>query len=104
MSASYLLEQVAAHGGHVRVEGTTLKLRAPSPLPDDLVAALRREKPALIRMLTRRTVWRVARGGREICTLICPRGADRAEATAAARFHWPDATVVPYHSGAERKR
>ncbi len=51
MNAALLIEQVHAAGGQIEVKGDTLKLRAPKPLPDALLAELRKRKPELIAVL-----------------------------------------------------
>lgn len=51
MSAAQLIEQVRAVGGRIEAKGATLKLAAPKPLPDDLLAELRLHKPDLLTYL-----------------------------------------------------
>jgi len=46
-----LLESVAAHGGHLVVHGTGIKVVAPVPLPTDLIETLRVHKAALRELL-----------------------------------------------------
>lgn len=48
MNAARLIEQVRAAGGQIEARGATIKLRAPQPLPDALIAELRRHKPELL--------------------------------------------------------
>jgi hypothetical protein len=47
-NAFQLIQQVHAHGGDVCIDGNDLQITAPLPLPDDLVAALRAQKPAVM--------------------------------------------------------
>lgn len=51
MNAARLIEQVRAVGGRIEVKGITLKLAAPKPLPDDLMAELRAHKNTLMTYL-----------------------------------------------------
>jgi TubC N-terminal docking domain len=46
-----LLRQVTETGGTVRLEGDTLRLSAPEPLPDELRARLRRHKAEIVALL-----------------------------------------------------
>lgn len=52
MNAAQLIEQVHAAGGRIEAKGATLKLAAPKPLPDALMAELRLYKPDLLTYLT----------------------------------------------------
>jgi TubC N-terminal docking domain len=47
-----LLQAVSAAGGLVRLEGDTLRLAAPEPLPDELRARLRQHKAEIVAMLS----------------------------------------------------
>jgi len=51
MNAAQLIEQVHAAGGRIEAKGATLKLAAPKPLPDALLAELRLHKPDLLAYL-----------------------------------------------------
>jgi hypothetical protein len=46
-----LLQAVAAAGGVIRLEGDTLRLAAPEPLPDELRTRLRRHKAEIVALL-----------------------------------------------------
>ena len=46
-----VIDRVHEAGGEVFMRGETLKLRAPKPLPDEIVEEVRRVKPALIALL-----------------------------------------------------
>jgi TubC N-terminal docking domain len=46
-----LLQQVIETGGTVRLEGDTLRVSAPGPLPDDLRAGLRQHKAEIVALL-----------------------------------------------------
>jgi hypothetical protein len=52
MNAAQLIEQVRAAGGRIEAKGATLKLAAPKPLSDALLAELRLNKPDLLAYLT----------------------------------------------------
>lgn len=52
MNVAQLIEQVHAAGGRIEAKGATLKLAAPKPLPDALMAELRLHKPDLLAYLT----------------------------------------------------
>jgi hypothetical protein len=54
MSAAALIDRVKAAGGRLRIDGGKLKVSAPAPLPDDILAQLRAYKPELLRLLTDR--------------------------------------------------
>jgi hypothetical protein len=47
-----LLFQVEAAGGSLLPNGAKLSVRAPKPLPDELVDQIRRAKPELLALLT----------------------------------------------------
>jgi hypothetical protein len=47
-----LLERVRAVGGDVELRGGSPWLRAPAPLPDDLIAALRARKAEVVAVLS----------------------------------------------------
>ena len=47
-----LLREVSDAGGTVRLEGDTLRLLAPEPLPDDLRARLREHKAEIVALLS----------------------------------------------------
>lgn len=51
MSARELLAEVARFGGTLTRDGDVLRVRAPEPLPDELMARLRANKPDLLRLL-----------------------------------------------------
>lgn len=51
MSAAALIEQVRAAGGQIEANGATIRLRAPKPLPDALIAELRRNRDDLLPIL-----------------------------------------------------
>ena len=51
MNATQLIERVHAAGGSIEAKGATIKLRAPKPLPDDLMAELRQHKPEVLTLL-----------------------------------------------------
>ncbi len=51
MNAAQLSEQVHTAGGRIEAKGATLKLAAPKPLPDALLAELRLHKPDLLAYL-----------------------------------------------------
>jgi hypothetical protein len=44
MNVQEIIQEVAHHGGHITVQDSHLKLTAPSPLPDDLIAELKMHK------------------------------------------------------------
>jgi len=48
LTAINLVQEVEQAGGHLEVTGERLKVRAPKPLPDELVAALRAHKREII--------------------------------------------------------
>jgi len=48
-----LLEQCRARGATLTVEGHSIKVQAPYPLPDDLVLALKQAKPEILAELQR---------------------------------------------------
>ena len=48
MTALDVIRAIVAHGGSVSLEDGTLRLRAPSPLPEDLRAAAREHKSAMM--------------------------------------------------------
>jgi hypothetical protein len=47
-----LLQAVSAAGGTVRLEGSTLQLAAPKPLPEELRARLRQHKAEIVALLS----------------------------------------------------
>jgi hypothetical protein len=48
VSALELIRQVETAGGHLVLEAGQLKVRAPAPLSDELLAEVAREKPAIM--------------------------------------------------------
>lgn len=50
-AARQLLQEVADHGGMVRLEDGNLRLTAPQPLPESLRARLRQLKAEIVRLL-----------------------------------------------------
>jgi len=48
MNASEIIKAVTRYGGKITVAGGALALSAPRPLPDTLLAEIRRNKPAII--------------------------------------------------------
>ena len=59
-AAAQLLDQVRAAGGTVEINDGKVRLRAPSPLPDELVDALRSRKAEIIGLLTTEHASRIA--------------------------------------------
>jgi len=53
VTVSDLLDRCHKLGGEVILEGNSVRLVAPSPLPTDLVDALRASKPAILALLQR---------------------------------------------------
>lgn len=51
MSAADLLSEVERYGGRLILDGENVKVRAPAPLPDELMGRLRQHKPELRRIL-----------------------------------------------------
>lgn len=87
MNAAQLIEQVHAAGGRIEAKGATLKLAAPKPLPDTLLAELRLHKPDLLAYLTAQ---------RHGLTLAAPQEADLAE---NIREHFEERAAIQEHDG-----
>lgn len=54
MTAATLLSRARTLGATFALQGDRLKVRAPAPLPDDLLASLRQHKPSLLALLSPR--------------------------------------------------
>ena len=52
MTPHELLDEIRQHGGCAEVAGDRLRLRAPRPLPDELLRRLRQHKAELLRLLS----------------------------------------------------
>lgn len=52
MRAAELLHRVESAGAHLTPDGDNLKVSAPEPLPDELMAELKAAKPKLLELLT----------------------------------------------------
>lgn len=52
MNATALIEQVHAAGGEIRAEGDRLKLKAPAPLPPELVQEIKEHKAEVLAALS----------------------------------------------------
>jgi hypothetical protein len=59
----HLIAAVRAAGGTIRRDGDMLELMAPRPLPPDLIARIRKAKPALLLVLTEADDWRARHRG-----------------------------------------
>lgn len=81
MGARDLLNDLASAGISVTVEGDWLVIRPATRLTDDLRAALRKAKPELLAILTKRTR---------------PYALDRAEADAAHAKSWDDPAIARF--------
>jgi hypothetical protein len=57
--AGVLIAEVHKAGGTIRRDGDVIDLRAPAPLPADLVARIRETKPVLLAILAEAPDWRV---------------------------------------------
>ena len=75
-SGAELVAAVRSAGGEVQVVGEVLRLRAPRPLPDMLVEALRRHKAEVIELLTGGPPW--------VACAVC-----------GGRMFWADAREPP---------
>ena len=72
--AQHLLDQVHEAGGRLLMNGEKLRVEAPAPLPDELVAQLKAAKPELIDMLARREPEPDTRPGANVVLLAVPPG------------------------------
>jgi hypothetical protein len=54
VSARALLDEIASAGGRIEAHGDRLRLRAPTPLPPELIARIRDAKPVLLAAISAR--------------------------------------------------
>ncbi len=74
MTFGDLIERVHKAGGSIALtERGTIALEAPAPLPDSLVAEIRKHKPTIVAELRRRSAPGAALAGREVVSSVWQR-------------------------------
>lgn len=91
---NYLMDQ----GFIVRTVGDRLSVAPAARLTDELRQWIRQHKPELLEQARCYRCWRISRDGMPLATMI-GAACNRVDALDYARFHWPDAEIVPHEHG-----